>query len=488
MLYGADYFTEDEWIQIDGLIHKGKYVLTNGPPHLLHEEELISFEESKDEPNNLQTHSTQSFQPSEKDVIVVSEKRIPSPSSSEGAGSHFNSDETPNITSAEPSSDEETAPPASVNAHAHDAPMFDFSEQTETPTEFPKPKPLPQAPTNGLPPGITQEQLDQAKLMQASMTKAGQKSRGKQRHEVSLAESRWADDFPPEEPIQETNSPAPSERDTRISSWASEVNAQQPSSPEIACSAASKPVDPKAIAEQEFIKTHGRNPKSENDYYQPKNPAHFSVRAMSRASNDTTRSVTTTTKTTAPKTAPKIALKLNPGSTYVAQGPQVINGLQFEVRKGDHIRVVKYVSGIMWLGRNLRTSQSGQFSEEIFKKTAATPKTQSAKPVQSATIGASVTPSIRNGLENMEGTNAAEWDEVPVGSRPTPAVAPAPVRPALGGLASSRFSVLAENEESKPQIHKNGITPAMKKEFGKMVDEKVRHLPMLSRTMSDVKT
>lgn len=31
MLYGSGYFTEEEWIQIDGLVHKGQYEFTNGP-------------------------------------------------------------------------------------------------------------------------------------------------------------------------------------------------------------------------------------------------------------------------------------------------------------------------------------------------------------------------------------------------------------------------------------------------------------------------
>jgi hypothetical protein len=47
MLYGAAYFTEDEWIKIDSLIHKGQYVFTRGPQNnLLEEGELISFERS----------------------------------------------------------------------------------------------------------------------------------------------------------------------------------------------------------------------------------------------------------------------------------------------------------------------------------------------------------------------------------------------------------------------------------------------------------
>ncbi|KAM3151987.1 hypothetical protein ABEW05_007658 [Botrytis cinerea] len=35
MLYGAEFFTEDEWVKIDALLHKGKYVFTNGPQEQL---------------------------------------------------------------------------------------------------------------------------------------------------------------------------------------------------------------------------------------------------------------------------------------------------------------------------------------------------------------------------------------------------------------------------------------------------------------------
>ncbi|TEY84073.1 hypothetical protein BOTCAL_0022g00480 [Botryotinia calthae] len=35
MLYGAEFFTEDEWVKIDVLLHKGKYVFTNGPQEQL---------------------------------------------------------------------------------------------------------------------------------------------------------------------------------------------------------------------------------------------------------------------------------------------------------------------------------------------------------------------------------------------------------------------------------------------------------------------
>ncbi|CAD6449027.1 7b5ab8b5-39a3-4681-80ff-d89b498a109b [Sclerotinia trifoliorum] len=31
ILYGAGYFTEEEWVELDALLHRGKYVFTNGP-------------------------------------------------------------------------------------------------------------------------------------------------------------------------------------------------------------------------------------------------------------------------------------------------------------------------------------------------------------------------------------------------------------------------------------------------------------------------
>jgi hypothetical protein len=442
----------------------------------------MSFAESPEEmkPINVQTNSIQSFEPSKEDIVVVSEEQIPSPSSSEGTNSHFHMEETPNTTSAAASSDDETAPPTTSPAEA--APMFDFSEPTSasaiiqpdsTPSEA---KPQPQT-GNGLPPGITQKQLDEARAMQAEMTKAGKKGRPKyDHHEKPTSERAWAEDLPsdPTKVEEAYPSPAPSERDNRISDWASEVNAQQSSSPQISSPVPAKmPADRAALIEQ-FVKIHGRKPKSLNDIYQPNNPAHYSNRAGSVASATTTNT-SKTTKTT--KANPKQGLKL--GSTYVAQSSQFKSShILIDIKAGDHIRVVKFVSGIQWLGKNMRTQSTGQFSEDVFKALPTQKKPEPPKHAKTDTIAPSATSSaIRNGLENVEGVNAAEWDEVSVTSRRKP-TAPAPVRPTLGGggLASSRFSVLANKEEPKPQAptKKQEITPEMEKEFGKLVSEKVR--------------
>lgn len=486
-LYGADYFTEEEFIKIDGLIHKGRYVFTSGPPkHMYDMEELMSFDESPEEmkPINVQPNSIQSFESSKKDVVVESDEHIPSPNSSESTDIHLHMEETPHTTSAEASSDDETAPPPTTSP-AEAAPMFDFSEPTSNSSiEQSEPKPQPQT-SNGLPPGITQQQLDEARSMQAAMTKAGQKTRPKySRHEEPKSEPAWGEDLPSEPPkVEEAYpSPAPSERDTRISDWASEVNAHQPTSRQIASPApAKKPIDLAPLVEQ-YVKLNGRKPKSINDVYQPNNPAHYSNRpgsVISATSTKTSKNVKTT-KTTKTKIAAKNGLTL--GSTYIAHNSQFKSShVVIDVKAGDHIKVHKYVSGIMWVGRNLRTNLEGQFSEEIFKASPTQDKTEPQKPAENASVAPSVTSStIRNGLENVEGLNAAEWDEVPV-ARQKPA-APAPVRPAfVNGLASSRFSVPAGKEEPKPQAPpiQQAITPDVETEVRRVLGEKVNHhLPL----------
>jgi hypothetical protein len=488
MLYGADYFTEDEFVKIDGLLHKGKYVFTSGPRNYIHDEELMSFEESKEEVKTMNgnSNSIQSLEPSKNDITVIMEEQIPSRSSSEGADSPFQSDEAPIATSAETSSDEGTSPPTSSNAK--DAPLFDASEPTSTiPAKPCEPKTQPQV-INGLPPGITQEQLDEARAMQAEMTKAGKKTRPKYEHyDEPVSEQTWTEDVAQVEEAYQ--SPAPSERDNRISSWAFEVNTQQSAaSPDIESPAPmKKSIDP-VVLQEEFVRIHGREPKNINDFYQPNNPNHYSNRPISRASNVTTKTAKTANTT---KAASKIVLKITPGSTYIAQSAQAkTSQIVLDIRAGDHIRATKFVSGIMWVGTNLRNNQQGQFSENIFRKSIATPESDPPKQVAETTSFApSVTSSsIRNGPENAECRHAAKWDEVPIKSRPKPAATPVTVRPALGGgLASSRFSILAAREEPEPQVSSKQleITHAMKKEFGKMVDEKVLYLFDLCKRPTD---
>ena len=87
MLYGAAYFTEDEWIKIDGLIHKGQYVFTRGPQNNILEEELMSFDDSIEEKAhvNVQVQANESFDTIKADTMTITERQLPSPTSSEPA-------------------------------------------------------------------------------------------------------------------------------------------------------------------------------------------------------------------------------------------------------------------------------------------------------------------------------------------------------------------------------------------------------------------
>jgi len=63
--------------------------------------------------------------------------------------------------------------------------------------------------------------------------------------------------------------------------------------------------------------------------------------------------------------SPSILAK--PGTIYTARSFQNIEGLKIEIRKRDRIKFLKPVSGMMHLGRNLRTGEKGLFSERILK-------------------------------------------------------------------------------------------------------------------------
>lgn len=522
MLYGADYFTEEEWIKIDGLVHKGQYVFTRGPPNNLLEEPLMTFEDSaEDKPTlNVQIDSIDSFETTKKENVVGFEQQIPSPSS-EHANSTDGHAETPNETSAEASSDEEHTQPTQQPTET--APMFDFSETTP-PTEsepedlIPKREPVNIPSNGGLALGYTQAQLDEIKAFNAGLTKAGKKGRPKYSAvEESYPSPTWSQ---PEEALSEMTqeqtaypSPTPTEHDTRITSWAEEVNAQEGSTEIVApiptaprkLQGNTTPASTEAV--EQFVKAHGRKPKSINDVYQPNNPQFRPKRPDSRASNATTKTAKTT-KTVAkpvaalppPKETGPVLPRLNKpsGTILIAQSSATkTSKIRIDVRSGDKIRVLKHVSGSIFDGQNLRTNLRGQFPESIFKKAQGV-KTDNALIEQQRMLAAqaqqkqdawghtrvtSVPSVISNGLDRVEGVNAAEWDDVPIVSKPrTTAPTPTPTRAPAGGLAASRFAVLADLE-SKSQTSAGGseqqdIMQGMSRdEIGKIVDEKVHPFP-----------
>ncbi|KAH7317789.1 hypothetical protein BKA65DRAFT_515191 [Rhexocercosporidium sp. MPI-PUGE-AT-0058] len=480
MLYGAAYFTEDEWIRIDGLIHKGQYVFTSGPSNPLEgnflEEELMSFDDANDKRDlTLQMNTNQSFSTVKADAFVVTESQIDSPTESDRADSTAEPAETSNDTSIEASSDDEVL----AKVPEADPAMFDFSQwdppaeptelskpiesspepaNTEVPTndetnlveaaEIPKREPV-EIPTAGGLALYTQAQLDEVKAFNQNLTKAGKKS--KRTRGTSPSESA-----PPSETT--TYAPTPSEHDNRIQSWASEVDAQEP------LPRAPSPSPTIPMIANDFVKAHGRPPKSLNDLVQPNNPEFRTVdrRLLSR-------NITTVKKTKS--SGPQV--KVAPGTILIAQSNQVKRStIELEILAGDRVRMLKHVSGIVHQAENVRTGIRGQLSENVFKKS---PDAMKIDPLieQQRTIlqrNSSISSTV-GGLDAMERRNAAEWDEVPVTNRHKPVTAAKP-KP-LGGLGASRFAVL---DETKSVVSSASEDMVSREEVAKMVDEKFAQL------------
>jgi hypothetical protein len=159
------------------------------------------------------------------------------------------------------------------------------------------------------------------------------------------------------------------------------------------------------------------------------------------------------------------------------------------VERGDSIQVLKHVSGALHHGKNLRTGAVGQFSESIFTPSDETLARQrnmvmlkaaeerlaakkAAEQKEADRLAAA-----RRALDQVENTNAAAWDEVPVRKAKSTALVVGPQAISSGkGLAASKSSSLeglGENKQVVVYQNQQNITPAMQAEFGKIVDMKV---------------
>jgi hypothetical protein len=327
------------------------------------------------------------------------------------------------------------------------------------------------ATSSHLPPGCTQEQLDEVRAFNAGLTKAGHKTRSKYQRVEEDPSDEWIDDYNgPSRAEQSYPSPPPTEREACVNTWAdgvAKLPRSHPSphiqSPTPNRSAPSAPAV-EVLAEQ-FIKAHGRQPKSLNDFYQPNNPRHQLRRPESQASMKTTKTIASIQ--TAARTAIDQILHASAasssgivlGKVYTAQSGAPQKGIRFEVRPGDHIKVLKFVSGIMYIGQNLRSKEHGQFPETIFKRDPS-----ASQPV----------PSLQRGLDQLENANAAEWDDVSSIKRPETT---APIsRPYLGGgLAASRFSTAVDRTPPHQSTQALGgdIASDMAGQIGKIINDKV---------------
>lgn len=513
MLYGAGYFADDEWVKVDGLIHKGKYVFTSGPQQNLLEEqheELMSFNDAIETVDitvrTLPTDSSSTVTPD-----TMADPQADFPIESDCTESTDSAAESPNDTSIEASSDDEQAAP---KVEETDPNMFDFSqwdtpapkeptesresiqltESTESAVELTEPaesakvdepeeepivvtailKREPAAiPAAGGLALYSQAQLDEMKAFNAGLTKAGKKGKPKYNRQASPSRSRSQTDVASDH-APTVYAPTPSEYEGRIQSWADEVQDQEDANAAASPvpSTASVVIRPSKVIVNEFIKTHGRVPSSTNEVVQPNNP-----QSVPLGNRPAFRAVSTRPHPKAPAShfgalTPHPNVKA--GTILIAQCKQdkKKGSILLDIDPGDSIRVVKHVSGITHLGTNLRSGQTAQFSEAIFKKAPG------GKPVPAPFQHNRRTPSIStalNGLDGIENSNAAEWDEVSVvsrSSRSRPFVAPAAPKP-VGGSGASRFAVLADGAKSVSAVSdQTEVIQMSREDIDRMFDEK----------------
>lgn len=465
ILYGADYFTEREWIKVDGLIHKGNYVFTNGPPLDILEEQLISFDDAESGASSSHHHIQSHADLAEEEVACVLEKQKSTLFSSNG---DLHS-ETPNETSAA-SSYGETRLQTSL-----DPPMFDFSEDT-TPASS---TPAGQSFKDGLDVGYAQDQFYEMMLFDAVLTNTGQKKHSSYASVEDDPSTIWGKPTAQFYPL-----PAPTEREAMISNWATDVNAAKIPSPTIA-SATPQAQYPQVLVHK-FVEVHSQNRKSTNDYHQTNHP-HFTtgeIRSESRASMKPVKSAVSGGKTFgefSPSAAggatfmPK--LNILPGTVLKAQrSAPATSRKRLDVLAGDNIRVLKHVSGSLHFGQNLRTNSYGQVCEDDFKAPLPTAANEST-PVKQLGLdrwnaaernGPGYSPAQRE-LDEIERRNASAWDEAPVGRRKKMPVLV--IRP--GGGSALSFSSLDNPDTQNNVKGKQERGPAQVEGFKEMVSNEV---------------
>ncbi|PQE06857.1 hypothetical protein CJF32_00010426 [Rutstroemia sp. NJR-2017a WRK4] len=510
ILYGSGYFTDEEWTRLDLLLHKGKHVFEDGPsqpesnhvyaptikekvadtrkgtvPSHYAEELLLVFDDVVGEVAENHVH-VEAVGSSSQDVGLnnktTSELELASPLSA-------NSEEPANTFSPVESSGSSASSVTydvpkgndSVRSARVDAANTTELQQMSWPDIGLVSTPVSQlnkAPQDGqrpgLPPGVTLEQLELAKSFMGGVAKKYVASPSSQNTPAKKI-------------------PTPKKEPERID-WATEVNeavAQHalPSRPRSVVSSApsastgSKVCAGLSSAESSrrielFTKTFGRPPKALSDYYQPNNPefnppwlkastvvpsprkgapsaptAPAAFHARSPSSPGLNKSV----NSVVPQNY--IALfKINVGSVYVAtQSHDTRSGSgNLAFNAGDKIRISKYVSGNMWRGENLRTKQTGHVQKSHLKELKEDSGNASRAVLQIKP------PSIQNLVDDIEETNAAQWESDADVIVPTD-------RPQLNPKVEGKSNYAEPREASAV----TGIKEETRAEVEKLWDEKV---------------
>ncbi|KAG9241974.1 hypothetical protein BJ878DRAFT_544701 [Calycina marina] len=365
ILYGADYFTDEEWLKIDYLIHKGQYHFTNGPKL---NQPLASPSDSQKV-----THAaiklagtTQSARKRENKVVEQTE-----PTTSSNIDIGCSGSETPSVTSA---------------------------NSAEAVSDSPSPTTTPGSEDNArkqlLPTNYTKEQLAESRAFQSDVkNKVYHWSDGRQ-------SPSWCTTSAEEAP----SGTAPLPDTSANPSWASEVDAaeQHGSVPDqviplaytiqtplhSSTPALTKPQLTKEVFHNEYVKNNGKPQRVESDYWQPNNPKSTGygqpVSSRSSTSTRSTKSIAShvravglkpnRTPTLTPTRTPTRAITQSSpasssarripdlGAQYIASEAQKpTSKLMLEARAGDLLRVLTLVSGDTYWCRNERTKLKGQF-------------------------------------------------------------------------------------------------------------------------------
>ncbi|ESZ93373.1 hypothetical protein SBOR_6250 [Sclerotinia borealis F-4128] len=468
ILYGAGYFTEEEWVKLDALLHKGKYVFTNGPqtpplnivdyldprihstkndagafPQSEADEPLLVFDEFPQNKPREAIVSVPSIDISTEDTVSGNNRvleaeitppdsqheRSPTCISQQGEYNTFASSFNEDICT-----EDEATLPAIIGE-----PVYINNEQT--PEEPDQSVRSISKETRGnelsstLPAGVTQAQLDEARSFRKSIGGI----------------SDWASEVNEETTKHVVTPESPLSASSAIKYKVSACSRRSPSQPQKA-----QPNLKLSQAEIEhriglFTQHFGHAPKAITDYYQPYNPefnpfwlANPGTNAPVAPRKSNPRSVSFSSAAPGPRVT-KTDSSAYLGKSFMATKsfkPLPGDSAKLEIDCGNWIDVIKHVSGNEYRGINKRTGRSGHFNLAlIFNSIDATSKIfDGSKTNTKKDDGFS--------MDALERSNAAEWeDDDDVQSTPTEPQSTSnngTARQRVGRPRSSRFAALAD--------------------------------------------
>ena len=179
------------------------------------------------------------------------------------------------------------------------------------------------------------------------------------------------------------------------------------------------------------------------------------------------------------------------GMVLVAKCPLAgTSKTRLEAEKGDRIKILKFVSGIYYLGLNLKTKQTGQIPMKFSIASLPTLTTPDGVFDQRKT---KLIRSDLHRLDNIEATSAAEWDapQVLLPSNYSYQVQAPSSPPTLDGRQSSESKTKSRSSASAADcssVADNDSHKVTRKEMESLFEEKVIMTPLAMQPKSDLST